>query len=69
LANVRPRPRRMYFRLSSSLSKSTIRFPYLPYYCPTKPLLGPTAQRRLVSPAIRGQVHGISPLFDVSCIT
>jgi hypothetical protein len=40
LANVRPRPRRMYFRLSRSLSKSTIRFPYLLYYCPTKPLLG-----------------------------
>ena len=29
----------MYFRLSRSLAKSTIRLPYLPYYCPTKPPL------------------------------
>jgi hypothetical protein len=43
LAKVRPRSRRMYFRLSRSLSKSTIRFPYLTYYCPTKPLLGSPA--------------------------
>ena len=40
LAKVRPRPRRMHVRLSRSLSKSTTRFPYLRYYCPTKPLLG-----------------------------
>jgi hypothetical protein len=34
--------------LSRSLSKSTIRSPYLPYYCPTKPLLGsPSATKGL----------------------